>query len=38
MNEARADSKKVVLLITDGKSNGGDPRGLAERIKRSGLL
>ena len=36
ISNARLDSKKVILLITDGKSNGGDPKNIAERIKREG--
>ena len=38
MNHARVDSKKVILLITDGRSNGGDPRSIARRLKAEGKL
>ncbi|XP_076814212.1 sushi, von Willebrand factor type A, EGF and pentraxin domain-containing protein 1-like isoform X2 [Clavelina lepadiformis] len=37
MDNARVDSKKVILLITDGRSNGGDPRGVAQRLRREGI-
>ena len=36
MDNARPDSKKVILLITDGKSNGGEPRSIARRLRAEG--
>ena len=34
---SRASSKKAVFLITDGYSNGGDPRPAAEKLKEIGV-
>lgn len=34
---ARLDAKKALFLITDGYSNGGDPRPAAEALKRQGV-
>lgn len=33
MQFSRASSSKAVFLITDGYSNGGDPRPTAEKLK-----
>ncbi|EAT33188.1 AAEL014547-PA [Aedes aegypti] len=35
---ARADSKKIIFLITDGFSNGRDPIPLAESLKRKNVV
>ncbi|XP_074641309.1 sushi, von Willebrand factor type A, EGF and pentraxin domain-containing protein 1-like [Tubulanus polymorphus] len=35
--KARPRSKKALFLITDGYSNGGDPRTVAERLKHAGV-
>ncbi|KXJ84393.1 hypothetical protein RP20_CCG009862 [Aedes albopictus] len=35
---ARADSKKIIFLITDGFSNGRDPIPLAETLKRKNVI
>lgn len=37
MNNARTNSEKAIFLITDGFSNGGDPRHEAKRIRDSGV-
>ncbi|XP_018023047.1 sushi, von Willebrand factor type A, EGF and pentraxin domain-containing protein 1-like, partial [Hyalella azteca] len=34
---SRRDSVKAVFLVTDGYSNGGDPRPAAEALKRHGV-
>ena len=34
---ARRSARKAVFLITDGYSNGGDPRPAAEKLKRLGV-
>ena len=34
---ARPSAKKAVFLITDGYSNGGDPRPAAEKLKAVGV-
>jgi CUB/sushi domain-containing protein len=34
---ARPDAKKVLFLITDGYSNGGDPKPIAETLRRDGV-
>lgn len=34
---ARSDSVKAIFLITDGFSNGGDPRPEARRLKSEGV-
>ena len=36
-NYARSSAKKAVFLITDGYSNGGDPRPAAEQLKQIGV-
>eukprot|EP00095_Tigriopus_kingsejongensis_P000543 maker-scaffold212_size255419-snap-gene-0.10 protein:Tk00543 transcript:maker-scaffold212_size255419-snap-gene-0.10-mRNA-1 annotation:"hypothetical protein BRAFLDRAFT_103549" len=37
LQHARTHSKKAVFLITDGYSNGGDPRPTADLLKRLGV-
>lgn len=35
---SRADATKAVFLITDGYSNGGDPRPAADFLKSRGVI
>lgn len=37
LDEARPDAVKAVFLITDGYSNGGDPRPAAKRLREQGV-
>ncbi|KAK7100185.1 sushi, von Willebrand factor type A, EGF and pentraxin domain-containing protein 1-like isoform X2 [Littorina saxatilis] len=37
LRSARADAQKAVFLITDGFSNGGDPRPEARRLRQQGV-
>ena len=37
LEEARPDAVKAVFLITDGYSNGGDPRPAAKRLREQGV-
>ena len=37
LNFARPDAKKAVFLITDGYSNGGDPRFAARRLREEAV-
>lgn len=37
LNSARRDAQKAVILITDGFSNGGDPRPEAWKLKQRGV-
>lgn len=34
---SRAGSKKALFLVTDGFSNGGDPRNVAKALKSDGV-
>lgn len=38
MAVSRADAVKAVFLVTDGYSNGGDPRPAAEFLKNRGVI
>ncbi|XP_043472287.1 sushi, von Willebrand factor type A, EGF and pentraxin domain-containing protein 1-like isoform X2 [Leptopilina heterotoma] len=37
LEKSRNETKKAVFLITDGYSNGGDPRAAAQLLKESGV-
>ncbi|KAL3867863.1 hypothetical protein ACJMK2_040709 [Sinanodonta woodiana] len=37
LNNARPKAQKVVILVTDGFSNGGDPRPQADALKEEGV-
>ncbi|XP_077981971.1 sushi, von Willebrand factor type A, EGF and pentraxin domain-containing protein 1-like [Glandiceps talaboti] len=38
LNSARKNSTQAVFLITDGYSNSGDPRPVAERLRKRGVI
>ncbi|CAG5134438.1 unnamed protein product, partial [Candidula unifasciata] len=37
LKSARPDAAKAIFLMTDGYSNGGDPRPVASKLKRQGV-
>ncbi|XP_055886163.1 sushi, von Willebrand factor type A, EGF and pentraxin domain-containing protein 1-like [Biomphalaria glabrata] len=37
LKSARPDAVKAIFLMTDGYSNGGDPRPVAKKLKRDGV-
>ncbi|XP_015174373.1 PREDICTED: sushi, von Willebrand factor type A, EGF and pentraxin domain-containing protein 1-like isoform X2 [Polistes dominula] len=38
LEKGRKKAKKVIFLITDGFSNGGDPRPIADHLKNAGVM
>ncbi|XP_034934877.1 sushi, von Willebrand factor type A, EGF and pentraxin domain-containing protein 1-like [Chelonus insularis] len=38
LRTSRTDARKVIFLITDGFSNGGDPRPIAQKLKDLGAV
>lgn len=38
LEKGREKAKKVIFLITDGFSNGGDPRPVADLLKNAGVM